>query len=92
MENFFSHLPLYACHKRVNAAKITNIHSPEAGVGGNVPTTLVFAGELPSVVVTPEWVAKHQPKIGGYFVAYKDGYESYSPAEAFEEGYTLLNK
>lgn len=32
------------------------------------------------------------PKLaeGGYFVVYADGYESYSPAQAFEEGYSLL--
>ncbi len=27
----------------------------------------------------------------GYYVTYKDGYKSWSPVEAFEAGYTLLN-
>ncbi len=37
-----------------------------------------------------DYMRKHQPKIGGYFVVYKDGYKSFSPAEAFEEGYTRI--
>jgi hypothetical protein len=31
---------------------------------------------------------KHAPQVGGYYVRYPDGYESWSPAKAFEEGYT----
>ena len=34
-------------------------------------------------------MAKHEA--GGYYVRYPDGYESWSPAEAFEEGYTLVD-
>ena len=30
------------------------------------------------------------PIIGGYLVCYKDGYTSWSPAQAFEEGYSKL--
>lgn len=37
------------------------------------------------------YVQKHAPKAGGYFVAYEDGYKSWSPAEAFESGYTRLS-
>jgi hypothetical protein len=40
--------------------------------------------------VSAEYLAKHKPEIGGYFVVYDDGYKSFSPAKAFEEGYTLL--
>lgn len=28
--------------------------------------------------------------VGGYYVRYEDGYESWSPSEAFEKGYTRL--
>jgi hypothetical protein len=49
------------------------------------------AGEnFPSFVVSGEFIAKHKPVVGGYFVVYEDGYESFSPAKAFEEGYTLV--
>ena len=40
--------------------------------------------------VTAAFLAKHKPEVGGYWVQYADGYESFSPAAAFEEGYTLI--
>lgn len=40
--------------------------------------------------VDQEYMSRHKPSVGGYFVVYKDGYKSYSPAQAFEEGYTRL--
>ena len=36
------------------------------------------------------YMQKHKPQVGGYYVVYEDGYESYSPAGAFEAGYTLV--
>ena len=30
------------------------------------------------------------PRVGGYYVVYADGYKSFSPATAFEEGYTKI--
>ena len=30
------------------------------------------------------------PEVGGYYVVHKDGYKSFSPANAFEEGYTRI--
>lgn len=45
---------------------------------------------LQSFVVNSAYMEKHQPKVGGYFVIYTDGYRSFSPAEAFEDGYTLV--
>lgn len=40
--------------------------------------------------VSDEYMQKHNPKIGGYYVVYKDGYASFSPEEAFEDGYTRI--
>jgi hypothetical protein len=40
--------------------------------------------------VDQEYMYKHKPVAGGYYVVYKDGYKSFSPAAAFEEGYTLI--
>ncbi len=37
-----------------------------------------------------DYVNRHKPEAGGYFVVYTDGYKSYSPAKAFEEGYTRI--
>lgn len=36
------------------------------------------------------FLKKHNPHVGGYYVVYADGYKSFSPADAFEEGYTLI--
>jgi hypothetical protein len=40
--------------------------------------------------VDGDFITKHKPEAGGYFVVYDDGYASFSPAKAFEEGYTQL--
>ena len=40
--------------------------------------------------VSREFVLKHRPQVGGYYVVYDDGYKSFSPAKAFEEGYTRI--
>jgi hypothetical protein len=77
-------LPLYNCHKQVWALKIAKIEKRD-DVVYLTPADEGYA-EFP---LEPEYVWKHQPKAGGYYVVYKDGYKSFSPAEAFEEGYTL---
>ncbi len=73
----------YKCHKEVQAAKITEIWPTLPG------PTLILGDE--DVIVCSFWMDKHQPKVGGYYVEYSDGYESYSPAEAFEDGYTKVD-
>jgi hypothetical protein len=40
--------------------------------------------------VDAEYVRKHNPQAGGYYVVYQDGYKSFSPADAFEGGYTRI--
>ena len=35
-------------------------------------------------------IHKNKPFVGGYYVVYKDGYKSFSPADAFEDGYSKL--
>lgn len=47
--------------------------------------------ETVAVVVTHGWAEKFEPHTGGYFVMYQDGYSSFSPQKAFEEGYTPIN-
>lgn len=79
-------MPKYRCHKDVWALKIAEVlNSSEPGMARALvpedPRYAVFS-------VTHEYAAKHNPQPGGYFVVYKDGYKSFSPAEAFEDGYT----
>jgi hypothetical protein len=81
--------PRYRCHKIVEAFKIVGI-SPAYGNAG-VCLIVDLRGEGgTSITVPQQWLARHNAEIGGYWVRYEDGYESYSPAGAFEKGYTLI--
>lgn len=81
-------LPQYRCHKVVRAAKITGFR--QNGMQGAAD---ILLGELNGVTtMLPEFFKKHQPEVGGYLVQYEDGYTSYSPAKAFESGYTRIEE
>lgn len=79
-------LPRFRCHKEVRAFKIVTIR-PEAGGGAFLGPA---EGSDLSMHVDRAYMEKHQPEVGGYLVSYKDGYLSFSPADAFEEGYTKI--
>lgn len=89
-------MPRYKCHKEVWALKIARLQ-PACGDRPCGPNDETDGGMImtPSeqgyadIKLNAEFVNKHKPKAGGYYVVYKDGYKSFSPAEAFEEGYTL---
>ena len=79
-------LPEYQCHKIVSAAKIADIR-----LYSNGNFELAFTDEaLGTREVSSGYFNKHSPQVGGYYVLYEDGYESWSPAKAFEAGYTLI--
>lgn len=79
-------LPRYQSHKVVRAARITGFRP-----NGIPDAPDLLLGDIDGIVsMLPEWHAKHQPHVGGYFVRYADGYTSFSPAQAFEEGNTLI--
>lgn len=80
-------LPKWKCHKEVWAVKILNIRP--GTIEGDRPGATIEAEEG-SFSVGEEYIAKHDPEEGGYYVRYADGYESFSPAKAFEEGYTRI--
>lgn len=77
-------LPKYKSHKVVEAFKIESIE-PEGDV-------FKLTGEGCAILVSRKYEKKHKPKVGGYFVKYEDGYLSWSPAEAFEKGYTRVDR
>lgn len=79
-------LPKYKCHKEVRAAKISLVEIKESG-GAKLHLTPEGVG---SIDVPPEYMIKHKPHINGYYVLYKDGYESFSPPQPFEHGYSLI--
>lgn len=86
-------LPEYQCHKKVRAARILDVMQ-EPNIQKNEmlyslkldhPTTTIIS-------IAKAWFEKNHPEKGGFFVVYEDGYASYSPAKAFEEGYTLIQQ
>lgn len=79
-------MPRYQCHKEVWALKIKNI---EYLSDGSVIITPAEDGYAP-FKVDHVYMQKYKPQVGGYYVVYKDGYKSFSPSEAFEEGYTII--
>ena len=74
----------YKSHKEVEAFKITGIS--ELSTQGM--TRLLGGSDV--MVVAQNYMDKHKPQVGGYYVRYADGYESWSPADAFEGGYTRI--
>ena len=84
-------LPLYQCHKQVRACKIERVHHAYgADATGDQCWITPQNPDLEPMPVGNEYVQKHQPKVGGYYLLYADGYESFSPAGAFEAGYSLI--
>ena len=88
-------LPQYKCHKIVGALKIKYILNPNEGIpeeddGERLLTFHDVGFEAAVFLMSAEYVKKHNPKSGGYYVVYEDGYTSFSPAEAFESGYTRI--
>lgn len=82
-------MPRYTCHKQVWALKIGALLAPSPHIADGwllVPTNTRYQ----PIRVEDAWLRRHRPEHGGYFVVYDDGYKSYSPAKAFEDGYTLI--
>lgn len=81
-------LPHYTCHKEVHALKIASIEPLGDGSGADlIPEDASYG----PILVPDFWVTKHDPRAPGYYVVYKDGYLSWSPVEAFEEGYEPIS-
>lgn len=86
-------LPQWKSHKIVWGDKIRGVTSATSAA----PDDKAFSGEIwvlhcgARVPVSKDLLSRvptGQFTAGGYYVRYQDGYESWSPAKAFEEGYT----
>ena len=81
----------YKSQKEVWAGKIQGVHM--AGDGDRVAervTRIQVGGR--QYEVPADFSARGTPEIGDWLVQYDDGYISWSPAKAFEEGYTLVEE
>lgn len=79
-------MPKYKCHKVVHALEISSIKHHSDGTATITPKEEGYAPFL----VNADYVKRHEPKTGGYFVVYEDGYRSWAPKKTFESGYTRI--
>ena len=81
-------MPKYRSHKEVCALKIAAISICQDRSAVITPEDDRYA----QFQTKPGFYERFQGKDGddGYYVRYQDGYESWSPTKAFEEGYTLI--
>ncbi len=87
-------MPKYRSHKHVWALKIAAVEIHADGSATVAPDDARYA----PFKVDRDYVTKRFPTGGwetlekdlGYFVVYADGYKSWSPTAAFEDGYTRV--
>ena len=81
-------LPQYRCYKVVGAVEIMRLE--ELNMDGGMTLHPVNTDTKP-FYITQEFIDRHKPQVGGYFVEYEDGYQSFSPANVFESGYDPIS-
>lgn len=74
----------YQCHKIVEAMPIKEMIVHKDG------SCTVISHDKEEQAVSRKWMERHKPGVSGYLIRYEDGYTSWSPSNAFEEGYKLL--
>lgn len=71
----------FQCYKQVEAFEIGKIEGCNLYLKGNDETF---------ITVSADYISRHPLNQPGYYVRYADGYESFSPKEAFESGYSEI--
>ncbi len=85
-------MPRYQSHKHVWALKIAEVERQDTkGVARIVPADDGYGPFLTKPGFMDRCKADGCVDLG-YFVQYQDGYQSWSPTKAFEEGYTLIQQ
>jgi hypothetical protein len=82
--NAKAEMPRYRSHKEVWALKISAIEMLEDRSAKIAPADHRYA----TLQTKPDFPFNGSEDDLGYFVVYADGYQSWSPTKAFEEGYT----
>ena len=92
--NVSTPMPKYKCHKEVWALKIKKLEGTGTQEQESDGSLLMTPEEdrFSAIVLPSSYVQKHRPHVGGYYVVYEDGYKSFSPAKAFESGYTAIER
>ncbi len=80
-------MPTFRSHKEVKALQIETIESTQAGY------KLHFMDDdHKPIEVDGPMMTRYMAKPGDYYIVYPDGYTSISPAKAFEDGYTRIER
>jgi hypothetical protein len=84
----------WKCHKIVEAGEIEAMSECERCS----LETVLHLSDGSQVGVSAAYMARHRPRVGGYYVRYfqnqpegEPPYESFSPPEPFEAGYTMID-
>lgn len=87
MNQAAAEMPKYECYKKVWALKIAAIEFAEDGTAKIAPKDAGYA-----TFEVSDFRSKFHGSEDdlGYYVVYKDGYKSWSPTLAFEEGYKRI--
>lgn len=83
-------LPQYKCHKIVRAGKLEHLafNGGTASIEG-LEAPVTFSSDTAARLLKA-YTFRTNPEDRGYVVVYEDGYISWSPSKAFEDGYTKL--
>lgn len=89
MNDIQQEMPKFNCTKQVHALKIKTIEN-----GDDESAVINFVDEnfSPLIHTKEDQMHKPMPGEGWYYVVYRDGYTSFSPASEFEDGYGLILK
>src|SRR3972149_1187146 len=82
-EGVEAEMPRYRSHKQVWALEIATVNGHKL--------TFAHAHYAP-IMCDAGMFSRYTPVPGDYYVVYDDGYKSFSPAKAFKEGYTLIDR
>jgi len=83
-------LAQWQSHKIVRAGKVLPQQIEDTGHCTSILTVEDANGAPCKVEVSSDFFARGMPTSDYYVVIYDDGYKSWSPARAFEEGYLRL--
>jgi hypothetical protein len=88
-------MPRYVSHKQVWALEIAEVMTPTSPAEQHEPQPRRVTFKEPgyaAVFLPGEMFTRYVPVPGDFYVVYADGYKSFSPREAFVDGYHSLGE
>lgn len=82
----------WKCHKVVKAGRIAQLPMKDVPTGNWLVGVEDVNGAPTKVQMPPDAFLRGMPMMGDYIIIYEDGYKSWSPAKAFEDGYDRMSE